>query len=140
MLQETFSIPVVTTIATLGKQIRYSNKELEEFSEIIEAKLVRAREDYEQLRASIVNTEGNDVLDTSPTFKPFEEIPSTLLKEENAHLADRQMKFIQNLEAAQVRIENKTYGICRETGRLIPKERLKAVPHATLSIEAKAKN
>ena len=83
------------------------------------------------------NSDGNDVADTSPTFKVLEEGAATLSKEEAGRLAQRQMKFIQNLQAALIRIENKTYGICRETGKLIPKERLRAVPHATLSIEAK---
>ncbi len=89
------------------------------------------------LRTGLNNSDGNDVSDTSPTFKVMEEGASTLGKEETGQLAQRQMKFIQHLQAALVRIENKTYGICRETGKLIPKERLRAVPHATLSIEAK---
>ena len=84
-----------------------------------------------------MNNDGNDVTDTSPTFKVLEEGANTLSKEESGRLAERQMKFIQHLQAALVRIENKTYGICRETGKLIPKERLMAVPHATLSVEAK---
>ena len=83
------------------------------------------------------NLDGNDVADTSPTFKVLEEGATTLNKEEAGHLAQRQKKFIQNLQAALVRIENKTYGVCRKTGKLIPKERLRAVPHATLSMEAK---
>ena len=89
------------------------------------------------LRSGVTNSDGNDVADTSPTFKVLEEGAATLSKEEAGRLAQRQMKFIQNLQAALIRIENKTYGICRETGKLIPKERLRAVPHATLSIEAK---
>ena len=84
-----------------------------------------------------MNSDGNDTADTSPTFKVLEEGASTLSKEEAGHLAQRQMKFIQHLQAALVRIENKTYGVCRETGKLIPKERLRAVPHATLSVDAK---
>ncbi|HBX21933.1 MAG TPA: molecular chaperone DnaK, partial [Porphyromonadaceae bacterium] len=92
---------------------------------------------YENYRAAVMNADGNDTVDTSPTFKVMEEGASTLSKEEAGRLAQRQMKFIQNLQAALVRIENGTYGICRETGKLIPKERLRAVPHATLSIEAK---
>ena len=88
-------------------------------------------------KSSIMNADGNDTDDTSPTYKVLEEGASTLSKEETTRLASRQLKFIQNLQAALVRIENKTYGICRETGKLIPKERLRAVPHATLSIEAK---
>lgn len=116
---------------------RYSDEELNEFRQIILEKLNKAKDEYEQLRAAITNTDGNDVTDTSPTFKVLEEGASTLSKEEAGRLAQRQMKFIQNLQAALIRIENKTYGICRETGKLIPKERLRAVPHATLSIEAK---
>ena len=96
-----------------------------------------AKRDYELLRSGLTNSDGNDTADTSPTFKVLEEGASTLSKEESGRLAQRQMKFIQSLQAALVRIENKTYGICRETGKLIPKERLRAVPHATLSIEAK---
>jgi RNA polymerase-binding protein DksA len=115
---------------------RYSDAELEEFRVIIQAKLDKAREDYDELKSGVSN-ENNDVEDTSPTFKVLEEGASTLSKEEVGRLAQRQMKFIQSLQAALVRIENKTYGICRETGKLIPKERLRAVPHATLSIEAK---
>lgn len=119
------------------EKTRYSDAELEEFRDIINKKLEKAQNDYDQLRKGLNNSEGNDVKDTSPTFKVMEEGASTLNKEESGHLAQRQMKFIQHLQAALVRIENKTYGICRETGKLIPKERLRAVPHATLSIEAK---
>ena len=121
----------------MSEIIRYSDAELEEFRQLIQKKLDKATDEYEQLKASINNMDGNDVMDTSPIFKVFEEGANTLLKEETGRLAQRQMKFIENLEAALVRIENKTYGICRETGKLIPKERLRAVPHATLSIEAK---
>jgi RNA polymerase-binding protein DksA len=121
----------------MAEKTRYSDEELEEFRSIILDKLDKAKRDYEQLRAGVTNSEGNDVSDTSPTFKVLEEGATTLSKEETGRLAQRQMKFIQNLQAALVRIENKTYGICRETGNLIPKERLRAVPHATLSIEAK---
>lgn len=121
------------------EKIRYSDAELQEFKEIILQKLEKAREEFEILRSSITQSESNDTQDTSPTFKVLEEGASTLSKEEAGRLAQRQQKFIQHLEAALVRIENKTYGICRETGKLIPKERLKAVPHATLSIEAKNK-
>lgn len=122
------------------EKTRYSDVELEEFRQIILEKLDKAQKDYELLRDGINNLDGNDVTDTSPTFKVLEEGASTLNKEEAGHLAQRQMKFIQHLQAALVRIENKTYGICRETGKLIPKERLRAVPHATLSIEAKGGN
>ncbi|MDR2498646.1 MAG: TraR/DksA C4-type zinc finger protein [Tannerellaceae bacterium] len=103
-------------------------------------KLEKARTDYDMLRSGLTNADGNDVTDTSPTFKVLEEGASTLSKEEAGRLAQRQIKFIQNLQAALIRIENKTYGVCRETGKLIPKERLRAVPHATLSIEAKNKD
>lgn len=121
----------------MAERTRYSDEELEEFRDLILKKLEKAKEEYEVLRASITNSDGNDVTDTSPTFKVLEEGAATLSKEEAGRLAQRQMKFIQNLQAALIRIENKTYGICRETGKLIPKERLRAVPHATLSIEAK---
>lgn len=121
----------------MGEKTRYSDAELEEFRQIILEKLERAQKEYESLRSIVSNAEGNDVNDTSPTFKTLEEGASTLMKESQGQLAQRQMKFIQHLQAALVRIENKTYGICRETGKLIPKERLRAVPHATLSIEAK---
>ena len=122
----------------MSEKTRYSDEELQEFKEIILKKLEKAQQDYELLKSSIMNTDGNDISDTSPTFKVLEEGASTLSKEEAGQLAQRQMKFIQHLKAALIRIENKTYGICRETGKLIPKERLRAVPHATLSIEAKS--
>jgi len=121
----------------MNEKTKYSDAELEEFRGIILDKLETAKRDYELLKASIMNVDGNDVTDTSPTFKVLEEGASTLSKEEAGRLAQRQMKFIQSLQAALIRIENKTYGICRETGKIIPKERLRAVPHATLSIEAK---
>lgn len=121
----------------MSEKTRYSDAELEEFRQIINEKLEKAYRDYDLLKASIMHTDGNDVTDTSPTFKVLEEGASTLSKEEAGQLAQRQMKFIQHLQAALVRIENKTYGICRETGKLIPKERLRAVPHATLGIDAK---
>ena len=121
----------------MSEKTRYSDAELEEFRQIINEKLEKAYRDYDLLKASIMNTDGNDVTDTSPTFKVLEEGASTLSKEEAGQLAQRQMKFIQHLQAALVRIENKTYGICRETGKLIPKARLRPVPHATLGIDAK---
>ncbi|MCL2596749.1 MAG: TraR/DksA C4-type zinc finger protein [Paludibacter sp.] len=121
------------------EKTRYTDAELEEFRQIIEEKLIKAQREYDGLRNALNNMDGNDVIDTSPTFKVLEEGASTLSKEEMGLLAQRQKKFIQNLQAALVRIENKTYGVCRETGKLIPKERLRAVPHATLSIEAKTK-
>ncbi len=121
----------------MSEKTRYTDAELAEFKQLILEKLEKAQKDYELLRNGINNLDGNDVMDTSPTFKVLEEGAATLSKEESGRLAQRQMKFIQHLQAALVRIENKTYGICRETGKLIPKERLRAVPHATLSIEAK---
>ncbi len=121
----------------MSEKTRYSDAELEEFKAIILEKLAKANSDYELFKASLTNLDGNDTSDTSPTFKVLEEGAATLNKEEAGRLAQRQMKFIQHLQAALVRIENKTYGICRETGKLIPAERLRAVPHATLSIEAK---
>jgi DnaK suppressor protein len=125
----------------MAEKTRYSDDELSEFRNIINEKLALAERDYEQMKAAIMNADGNDVDDTSPTYKIMEEGANTLSKEETTRLAQRQLKFIQGLQAALVRIENKTYGICRETGKLIPAERLRAVPHATLSIEAKqAKN
>ena len=117
---------------------RYSDEELEEFRTIICEKLSQARAEYDTLRKVVMHNGSNDIEDTAPTFKTVEDDGAfQLSKEEASQLAQRQYKFIQNLEAALVRIENKTYGICRETGKLIPKERLRAVPHATLSIEAK---
>lgn len=124
----------------MNEKTRYSDEELQEFKEIILEKLAKAQRDYDLLKGEITNSVGNDVADTSPTFKVLEEGATTLSKEETGRMAQRQMKFIQHLQASLVRIENKTYGICRETGQLIPKERLRAVPHATLSIEVKNKS
>lgn len=121
----------------MSEKTRYSDEELQEFKEIILDKLEKAQRDYAIFKSSITHTDENDTQDTSPTFKILEEGAATLSKEEAGKLAARQEKFIQNLQAALVRIENKTYGICRETGKLISKERLRAVPHATLSIDAK---
>ncbi|HPE99608.1 MAG: TraR/DksA family transcriptional regulator [Bacteroidales bacterium] len=118
---------------------RYSDEELEEFRLLIVAKLDKAKADLALLTEAFTGTNDNDISDTSPTFKVLEEGSQVLSKEENSQLAARQQKFIRDLEAALVRIQNKTYGICRVTGKLISKERLKAVPHATLSIEAKNK-
>ena len=117
--------------------VRYSDEELQEFKELILEKLDRARKDMESFQSAMNGSSGNDTTDTAPTFKILEEGQQTLFKEENAQLASRLEKYIKNLEAALVRIENKTYGICRATGKLIPKERLRSVPHATLSVEAK---
>ena len=116
---------------------RYSAEELEEFRQLIQQKLARARKEYEKLRAEVMNTDGNGTADTSPTFKVLEEGASTLSKEEAVRLAQRQAQFIKHLQAALVRIENKTYGIDRITGELIPKERLRIVPHATLNVDSK---
>ena len=123
----------------MSEKKRYTDEELQEFKELILAKLAKAQADYEELRAVVANSHGNDVSDTSHTFKVLEEGAHTLGKEQSEHSAQRQMQFIKKLQAALIRIENKTYGICRETGTLIPKDRLRAVPHATLSIEAKQK-
>jgi DnaK suppressor protein len=121
----------------MGEKNRYSDDELQEFKELILKKLDKAQKDYEMYKGSITHNDGNDTMDTSPTFKVLEEGAATLSKEEAGKLAQRQLKFIQHLQAALIRIENKTYGICRETGKLISKERLRAVPHATLCIDAK---
>ena len=116
---------------------RYSDEELEEFRAIIHEKLRLARRDYTSMMKQIMNSDGNDIDDTSPTYKALEEGSATQTKEELVQMANRQQKFIQGLEAALVRINNKTYGVDRMTGELIPKERLKAVPHATLSVASK---
>jgi DnaK suppressor protein len=121
----------------MTEKTTYTKDELEEFRKIILAKIESAQEDLTILRAATANDSDNGTEDTSPSFKAFEEGSSTLSKEENVKLAERQAKFIRNLSGALIRIENKTYGICRVTGKLIAKERLKLVPHATLSMEAK---
>ena len=121
------------------EKLRYSTEELEEFRQIIMEKVRKARADLKLLTEAYTNNSGADTNDTSPTFKVLEEGQQVLSKEENSRLAARQQRFINNLENALVRIENGTYGICRETGKLISKERLRAVPHATLSIEAKTR-
>lgn len=120
-----------------GNKDRYSDSELEEFKAIINAKLEEARKDYDLLKQTLANTDNNGTEDTSPSFKMIEDGSETLSREETAQLAGRQEKFIKHLEDALLRIRNKTYGICRVTGKLISKERLRLVPHATLSIEAK---
>jgi RNA polymerase-binding transcription factor DksA len=122
---------------TMAEKKRYSDDELEEFRVIINEKLTLAKRDYNAMMRQLMNKDGNDVDDTSPTYKVLEEGSATQSKEELIQLASRQQKFIQGLEAALVRIENKTYGIDRMTGELIPKERLRAVPHATLSVASK---
>lgn len=116
---------------------RYSDAELEEFQAIINEKLALARRDYTSMMKQIMNEDGNDTDDTSPTYKALEEGSTSQTKEDLVQMAARQQKFIQGLEAALVRIKNKTYGIDRITGELIPKERLRAVPHATLSVASK---
>jgi|SRR5690554_740929 len=116
---------------------RFTDAELEEFKEIIEKKLAGAREDLNQLRQSLSYADDNSTNDTASSFKMIEDGSETMTREETAQLASRQEKFINHLENAMRRIESKTYGICRETGKLIQKERLRLVPHATLSIEAK---
>ncbi len=123
-------------VNNVPEKVRYSDEELAEFKELILDKLARARKDLELLNDN-VSGKGNNADDTAPTFKVLEEGSNVLSKEENSQLAARQYKYIQNLENALIRIENKTYGVCRMTGKLIPKERLRAVPHATLSVEAK---
>ena len=121
----------------MAEKTRYNDEELAEFKQIILNKLELAQRDYQQMMDTLTNRGGNDVEDTMPTYKVLEEGSMTQTKEELTTMVARQQKFIQGLQAALVRIENKTYGICRVTGKLIPKERLRAVPHATLSIEAK---
>ena len=121
----------------MAEKKRYSDAELEEFREIINGKLELARRDYTSMMRQLRNADGNSVDDTSPSLKLLEEGSTIQSKEELRQLASRQQKFIQGLEAALVRIENKTYGVDRITGELIPKERLRIVPHATLSVESK---
>ncbi|MBP1840327.1 TraR/DksA family transcriptional regulator [Formosa algae] len=117
--------------------VRYSDKDLAEFKELIQDKIVKAKHDLDLIKSAYQNDLNNGTDDTSPTFKAFEEGSETMSKEANSQLAIRQEKFIRDLKNALIRIENKTYGVCRVTGKLINKERLKLVPHATLSIEAK---
>lgn len=133
--REKLTLKIPNIMAT--EKTRYSDEELEEFREIINEKLALARRDYTKMMRQLMNADGNDVDDTSPTYKVLEEGSATQTKEEMVQLAARQQKFIRGLEAALVRIENKTYGIDRLTGELIPKERLRIVPHATLSVESK---
>lgn len=121
----------------MTEKTAYSPSELEEFRQIIQSKIASAQEDLSILRAATANDSDNGTEDTSPSFKAFEEGSTTLSKEENVKLAERQAKFIRSLQNALIRIENNTYGICRDTGKLISKDRLRLVPHATLSIEAK---
>ncbi|PLX09341.1 MAG: molecular chaperone DnaK [Marinilabiliales bacterium] len=122
---------------SVEEKTRYSLEELNEFKEIIIKKLEKAQKDYELYKSLLSHEDTNDIMDTSPTFKVLEEGASVLSKEEIGKIAQRQLKFIKHLQAALVRIETGTYGVCRETGKLISKERLRAVPHATLSMDAK---
>lgn len=117
--------------------VRYSDKDLVEFKELIKEKIEKAQHDLELIKSAYMNDHNNGTDDTSPTFKAFDEGSEVMSKESNSALAIRQEKFIRDLKNALIRIENKTYGVCRVTGKLINKERLKLVPHATLSIEAK---
>ena len=121
----------------MSEKLRYSDAELAEFREVIMQKLELAKRDYDEIMRALRHEDSNDVADTSPTYKGLEDGSDAAYLEEQMQIAGRQAKFIQGLQAALVRIENKTYGICRETGKLMAKERLMAVPHATLSIEAK---
>ena len=119
------------------EKLRYNDADLQEFKQLIQEKIDKAEKDLLLIKESFINDKNNGTDDTSPTFKAFEEGAETLSKEQNSILAGRQEKFVRDLKHALIRIQNKTYGICRVTGKLIPKERLRAVPHATLSIEAK---
>lgn len=121
----------------VDEKIRFSDAELAEFKELINSKLDKAKNDLELIKSAYLNDSNNGTDDTSPTFKAFEEGSETMSKEANSQLAIRQEKFIRDLKNALIRIENKTYGLCKVTGKLINKERLKIVPHATMSIEAK---
>ena len=121
----------------MSEKTHYTDEELEEFKAIILEKMALAKREYDQIMDELTHRSGNGIDDTMPTYKVLEEGSSTQTKEELTNMAARQQKFIQGLQAALMRIENKTYGICRITGKLIPKERLRAVPHATLTIEAK---
>jgi DnaK suppressor protein len=122
---------------SLDMNVRYSDKDLAEFKVLIQEKIVKAQHDLDLIKSAYMNNLSNGTEDTSPTFKAFDEGSEVMSKESNSALAIRQEKFIRDLKNALIRIENKTYGVCRVTGKLIAKERLKLVPHATLSIEAK---
>lgn len=122
---------------SLDLNVRFPDKDLAEFKILIQEKIVKAQHDLELIKSAYMNNLSNGTEDTSPTFKAFDEGSEVMSKESNSALAIRQEKFIRDLKNALIRIENKTYGVCRVTGKLIAKERLKLVPHATLSIEAK---
>jgi RNA polymerase-binding transcription factor DksA len=135
-----FCRPRITNTRVMAEEmIRYSDKELAEFKKLIQEKIDKAEKDLLVLRENFANDRNNGTDDTAPTFKAFEEGSDTMSKEANSQLAIRQEKFIRDLKNAILRIENKTYGVCRETGKLISKERLMLVPHTTLSIDAKNK-
>ncbi len=121
----------------MEEKTKYTQEELQEFKEIILKKIDKAQKDYDLYKSLLSHEDTNDIMDTSPTFKVLEEGANVLSKEEIGKIAQRQLKFIKHLKAALIRIEVGTYGICRETGKLISKERLRAVPHATLSVDAK---
>ena len=121
----------------IEEQMRYSDADLAEFKALIQAKLEKAKGDLELIKSAYMNDLNNGTDDTSPTFKAFEEGSETMSKEANSQLAIRQEKFLRDLKNALFRVENKTYGVCKVTGKLISKERLRVVPHATMSIEAK---
>jgi len=136
--KETTQAPQAAPAPEQNVKTRYSDEELEEFRGIINEMLAKAQAEYDAMRKIVMGNGTNDIEDTTPSFKTVEDDGSTQLsKEEASQFAQRQYKFIKNLQAALVRIENKTYGICRVTGKLIPKERLRLVPHATLTVEAK---
>lgn len=132
-----FQIETNKTYTNMSEKTHYTDEELEEFKAIILEKMALAKREYDQIMDELTHRSGNGIDDTMPTYKVLEEGSATQTKEELTNMAARQQKFIQGLQAALMRIENKTYGICRVTGKLIPKERLRAVPHATLTIEAK---
>jgi DnaK suppressor protein len=119
------------------EKLRYSDADLAEFKELILAKMDKAQADLDLIKSAYMNDSNNGTDDTSPTFKAFEEGSETMSKEANSQLAIRQEKFLRDLKNALFRVESKTYGVCKVTGKLISKERLKVVPHATMSIEAK---
>ena len=136
-VQPAVQAPAKETPKVAVPSVRYSDEDLQMFKKVILEKLAKAKDDYEMLRSAITHRTSNGVEDTSPSFQVIEEGAFSLSKEESSQLANRQYKFIQNLEAALVRIENKTYGISRVTGKLIPKARLLLVPHATTNVEDK---
>lgn len=137
MAKKTDNKEVTETTPEVREKTRYSDNELQEFRELIMKKITIAREELTSLQEEIGNTNDHGIEDTNNAYKTLEDGSATHSKENLSQLAARQRKFIDNLEAAIVRIENKTYGICKVTGKLIAKERLRAVPHTTMSVEAK---